>query len=84
MDNDKTKYIVINESVVGSIIKDVVTFSMFAGLLLFNHQFLSGSTVIDVLFITIVLFFLANKRTKHYLEGTREDIINYLINDEQE
>lgn len=32
MDDYKTKYIVINESVIGSIIKDIVTFSMFAGI----------------------------------------------------
>jgi hypothetical protein len=75
--NEKT-YIVISGSVTKSIIKDVFTFLMFAGLLYFNHQFLSGSTLIDVLFIIMVLFFLAAKRGKNYLEGTREEIIDYL------
>jgi hypothetical protein len=83
MDDDKTKYIVINESVIGSIIKDVVTFLMFAGLLLFNHWFLSGSTVIDVMFIVLTLGFLAGKHSKIRFEGTREEIINYLRNEER-
>lgn len=78
MDNDKIKYIVINESVIGSIIKDVVTFLMFAGLLLFNHWFLSGSTVIDVMFIVLTLGFLAGKRSKTRFEGTKEEVIEYL------
>ena len=78
MDNDKTKYIVINESVVGSIIKEIVTFLMFAGLLLFNHWFLGGSTVIDVMFIVLTLGFLAGKRSKTRFEGTREEVIKFL------
>lgn len=78
MDDNKTKYIVINESVVGSVIKDIVTFSMFAGLLLFNHWFLSGSTVIDVMFIVLTLGFLAGKRSKTCFEGTKEEVIEYL------
>ena len=68
MDDDKTKYLVINESVIGSIIKDMVTFSMFAGLLMFNHHLLGGSTVIDVMFI--------NSKTR--FEGTKEEVIKYL------
>ena len=83
MDNDKTKYIVINESVMGSIIKDIVTFSMFAGLLMFNHQLLGGSTVVDVMFIIFTLGFLAGKHSKIRFEGTREEIINYLRNEER-
>ena len=78
MDDDKTKYIVINESAMGSIVKDIVTFSMFAGLLLFNHQLLGGSTVIDVMFIILTLGFLAGKRSKTRFEGTKEEVIKYL------
>lgn len=78
MDDDKTKYIVINESVMGSIIKDIVTFLMFAGLLLFNHWFLSGSTVVDVMFIILTLGFLAGKHSKTRFEGTKEEVIKYL------
>lgn len=78
MDNDKIKYIVINESVVGSVIKDIVTFLMFAGLLLFNHWSLGGSTVIDVMFIILTLGFLAGKHSKTRFEGTKEEVIKYL------
>lgn len=78
MNDDKIKYIVINESVIGSVIKDIVTFLMFAGLLLFNHWFLSGSTVIDVMFIVLTLGFLAGKHSKTRFEGTKEEVIKYL------
>ena len=78
MNNDKIKYIVINESVIGSIIKDIVTFSMFAGLLLFNHWLLGGSTAVDVMFIILTLGFLAGKRSKTRFEGTKEEVIEYL------
>ena len=78
MDDDKTKYLVINESVIGSIIKDMVTFSMFAGLLMFNHHLLGGSTVIAVMFIILTLGFLAGKHSKTRFEGTQEEVIKYL------
>lgn len=78
MDVDKIKFIVINESVIGSIIKDIVTFSMFAGLLLFNHWLLGGSTVVDVMFIILTLGFLAGKHNKTRFEGTKEEVIKYL------
>lgn len=83
MDDDRIKYIVINESVIGSIIKDIVTFLMFAGLLLFNHWFLGGSTIVDVMFIIFTLGFLAGKHSKTRFTGTREEVINYLRNEEE-
>lgn len=83
MDDDRIKYIVINESVVGSIIKDIVTFSMLAGLLLFNHWLLGGSTVVDVMFIILTLGFLFGKHSKTRFTGTREEVINYLRNEEE-
>lgn len=78
MDVDKTKYIVVNESAIGSTVKDIVTFSMFAGLLLFNHHLLGGSTVVDVMFIILTLGFLAGKHSKTRFEGTKEEVIKYL------
>ena len=71
MDDDRIKYIVINESVIGSIIKDIVTFLMFAGLLLFNHWFLGESTIVDVMFIILTLGFLAGKYSKTRLENEK-------------
>lgn len=81
--NNQVKYIVVHESTISSMFKDIFTFLMFAGLLLFNHQFLNGSTVIDILFIILVLLWLAGKKIKNYFTGTREEVIDYLINDEQ-
>lgn len=81
MDDDRIKYIVINESVIGSIIKDIVTFLMFAGLLLFNHWFLGESTIVDVMFIILTLGFLAGKYSKTRFEGTKEEIIKFLENE---
>ena len=78
MDNDKIKYIVINESLMSSIIKDIVTFSMFAGLLIFNHWFLGGSAVVDVMFIILTLGFLASKHSKTRFEGTKKEVIKFL------
>lgn len=75
--NEKT-YIVLSESVIDSVIKDVFTFLMFAGLLYFNHEMLSGSTVVDVLFILLVLMFLAAKMGKRYFEGSREEAVKFL------
>lgn len=72
MDDDKTKSLVINESVIGSIIKDMVAFSMFAGLLMFNHHLLGGSTVIDVMFIILTLGFLAGKHGKTRFGGQKK------------
>lgn len=80
--NEKT-YIVLSESVVDSVIKDVFTFLMFAGLLYFNHKILSGSTVVDVLFILLVLMFLAAKKSKGCFEGSREEIIKFLSESEK-
>ena len=76
--NNQVKYIVVHESTISSMFKDIFTFLMFAGLLLFNHQFLNGSTVIDILFIILVLLWLACKRSKNYFTGTREEVIKYL------
>ena len=54
---------------------------MFAGLLLFNHWFLGGSTIVDVMFIILTLGFLAGKYSKTRFEGTKEEIIKFLENE---
>lgn len=76
--NNQVKYIVVHESTISSMFKDIFTFSMFAGLLMFNHQLLGGSTVVDVMFIILVLLFLAVKKSKNYFTGTKEEAIKYL------
>lgn len=76
--NNQVKYIVVHESTISSMFKDIFTFSMFAGLLMFNHQLLGGSTVVDVMFIILVLLWLAGKKSKNYFTGTREEVIKIL------
>ena len=76
--NNQVKYIVVHESTISSIFKDIFTFLMFAGLLMFNHQLLGGSTVVDVMFIILTLGFLAGKHSKTRFEGTKEEVIKYL------
>ena len=81
--NKNHKIIVITgESVLNSIIKDTFTCLMFAGLLYFNHKILSGSTVVDVLFILMALVFLVAKKSEQYFEGTREEAIKFLSESE--
>jgi len=46
--------------------------------IIFNHQLLGGSTIIDVMFIILTLGFLAGKHSKTRFEGTKEEVIEYL------
>lgn len=77
MKNEKI-IVIINESVIGSIVKDVFTFGMFAGLLWFNHAYLSGSTFIDFLFILCVILFLAGRSSKNIFRGNKAEAIGHL------
>lgn len=74
---DKT-IIILHEKIIESIIKDIVTFIMFAGLLYFNHRALSGSTVIDVLFILMIIAFIQSKGSKKMFFGTPQEAIKFL------
>ena len=80
MNQNNQKIIVIHETIIASIIKDAVTFLMFAGLMYFNHKVLSGATVIDVLFIFLMIIFIqakvkVNPRLFH---GTPQEAIKFL------
>lgn len=83
MNKNNKIFVIINETVLASIIKDIFTFSIFAGLLYFNHKTLSGSTVVDVLFILLILMNLSVKRSKRCFEGTREEAIKFLSESEK-
>lgn len=50
---------------------------MFIGLMTFNHMSLGGSTIVDVLFIFLVLAFLSGKNN-YAFEGTKDEAIKYL------
>ena len=78
MNQNDQKIIVIHETIIESIIKDAVTFLMFAGLMYFNHKALSGATVIDVLFIFLVIIFIQAKGNPRLFYGTPQEAIKFL------
>ena len=83
MNKNNKIFVIINETVLVSIAKDIFTFLMFAGVLYFNHAILSGSTVVDVLFILLVLMFLVTKKSGQCFEGTQEEAIKFLSESEK-
>jgi len=70
--------VVISESVTKSLIKDAGTFVMFAGLMYFNHTYLSGSTWIDLVFIIFVTLFLIGRNSSIVFRGTKKEAIKWL------
>ena len=78
MENKTTRIVLVQESVASSIIKDVSTFLLFAGLLYFNHAVLSGSLFIDILFIVLVMMFLIGRGSKSTFSGTKSEAIKWL------
>jgi len=79
MNNKPTnRVIILNESLIGSIIKDIFTFGMFAGLMYFNHRILSGSTFVDVLFIILVMMFIQGKFSSRAFSGSSKSAIKWL------
>ena len=69
---------VIQENVIASIIKDAVTFVMFAGLMYFNHEYLAGSTWVDMAFILFVFLWLSAKGSKNVFNGSIDESIKWL------
>jgi len=80
MQNKATHIVIVQESLAASIIKDVFTFLLFAGLLYFNHAVLSGNTFIDILFIIIIMMLLIGKSSKFAFNGTKAEAIKWLSN----
>ena len=70
--------VIIQESLVSSIIKDAVTFCVFAGLMLFNHQLLDGSAWVDVMFVMFIFLWMVSKGSKDVFKGSVEDAIKWL------
>ena len=70
--------IIVQESVLGSLIKDAGTFLLFAGLLYFNHTVLNGSTWVDILFILLVFTWLAGTASNKVFKGTKDEAIKWL------
>lgn len=65
----ETIVVILQGSVTKSLIRDLVTFLLYAGLMLFNHQYLAGSTLIDLLFIIMVTMWLVGLRSSNLYNG---------------
>lgn len=73
------KIIVIEkESLFLSILKDIFTFIGFGVLLWFNHHYLSGSAIVDVLFIILVLMLVSAKSRRFRKFSSKEDVVRAL------
>lgn len=70
--------IILSESVTASIIKDIVTFLMFGGLMYFNHTVLDGNGWIDFIFIVFVYMWLAGLKSGQVFKGSKSDAIQWL------
>lgn len=78
MSKQLNRVVIVNENVIGSIVKDIVTFALFAGLMWFNHACLNGSTWIDLAFILFVFLWLLSKRSSQVYSGSKEGAIKWL------
>ena len=75
----KNNFIIVHETLRQSILSDIFTFCIIAGLLLFNHYLLSGNILIDLCFIFMawtVIISMGNKKTKRF--NTKEEAIKFL------
>ena len=75
----KNNIIIIHETFIKSILSDIFTFCIIAGLLLFNHYLLGGNILIDLCFIFMawtVIISMGNKKTKRF--NAKEEAIKFL------
>ena len=72
--------IILHERVLESIIKDIVTFIILESLMYFKKKILSGATVIDALFIFLVIIFIQAKvkDNPRLFYGTPQEAIKFL------
>lgn len=70
--------VIINESLLASIIKDTVSTGSMIGLMIVNHRYLSGSAWIDGIFILIVIIWLSSLNLSTVYKGNVEDTIEWL------
>jgi len=77
-EKEKKLIVILNESVIGSLLKDAGSFILFGGLMLFNHTYLSGNGWIDAIFILIVILWLSTRNSARVFSGSKEDAIKWL------
>lgn len=79
---EPAKVIILHETKWQSWSKDFVTYGFMISLLIINHLFLGGDTLIDCIFIgMIILFFMTNSSANthvFYSYQTARDYINNL------
>jgi len=80
MSKEQKLVVIVHESVVVSLIKDFGTFLLFAGLLYFNHKYLDGNVLIDLLFIIVVIMALLGRVSTLVFAGNKKDAIKWLEN----
>ena len=73
-----TNTVILRESVLGSVVKDAVTFAMFAGIMYFNHAYLAGNGWLDAIFVICILLWLASLNSSRVFKGTAQDAIKWL------
>jgi len=79
MDKKQDKLVVIlQESVIASLIKDAGTFLLFGGLMYFNHRVLAGNGWIDFVFILIVFMWLSSRNMSKVFTGPKSEAIKWL------
>lgn len=78
-ENLKNSFMIVNRTLMQSVLSDIFTFCIMAGLLSFNHYLLSGNIVIDLCFIFMawtVIISIGSKKTKRF--NTKEEAIKFL------
>jgi len=80
----ETKIVIIKESLLQSILSDVVVFGILVGSLSISHL-LVGSAFLDSILIVLLISFGLNVINKNNTYGTVEEAIKYLegLRDEQ-
>lgn len=71
---------IIHESVLESVITDIVTFSVLFFCLYINYRYLGNDWAIKVLLILLLFFFGYGHSDKNIYSGTREEAIKFLEN----
>lgn len=75
--------VILNESVLASLVKDAGTFALFAGIMYFNHAYLAGNGWLDAIFVIIVVLWLAGRNSSKVYSGNVAGAIKWLQDKQQ-
>lgn len=76
---EKTKYIIIKDGLVRSIIADIFSYGVLLSSFWINERFINGNNVLDILLVVMFFIFVVgqvNARSDKF--NTPEDAIEYL------